>query len=333
MMGLDFFRRVVEPRAQHARPGQVVRNTLQTNATLLDDDWAEFLRTRLPGGVSVDGPRELDTYRVDRGGKPTFRPGRGRPRRAAAARGGVERAGDGEPRQPGPRRRRLPLPARRPRRALRPADPDRRPPRRRLLPTPSSPRRTATSSARSSTSGCGTTSGRSVQDFDTALAALAGPGGRRRVRPRAHLRDLGRARAHRRRLLPTTSTPAPEHHAGGRSAARPRGRTLLELVESPQQRAFGNASATCRRGAVPAGCGSPATAGALGPLRHRAGRRSRAPPPLCGDTGASSTRRPADAVLADACGPAARPPTDDPDGASDRTAAAPVEEKAGEHHG
>ena len=74
MMGLDFFRRVVDLERQHARPGQVVRNTLQTNATLLDDDWAEFLREHdFLVGVSVDGPRELhDTYRVDRGGKPTF---------------------------------------------------------------------------------------------------------------------------------------------------------------------------------------------------------------------------------------------------------------------
>ena len=74
MMGLDFFRRVIELERRYARPGQVVRNTLQTNATLLDDDWAQFLREHdFLVGVSVDGPRELhDAYRVDKGGKPTF---------------------------------------------------------------------------------------------------------------------------------------------------------------------------------------------------------------------------------------------------------------------
>ena len=74
LMGLDFFRRSIELQQKYARPGQLVLNTLQTNATLLDDEWGAFLKEHnVLVGVSVDGPRELhDAYRVDKGGKPTF---------------------------------------------------------------------------------------------------------------------------------------------------------------------------------------------------------------------------------------------------------------------
>ena len=74
MMGLEFFRRSVELQQQFARPGQRVLNALQTNGTLLDDSWGEFLAEHgFLVGVSIDGPAELhDAYRVDKGGKPTF---------------------------------------------------------------------------------------------------------------------------------------------------------------------------------------------------------------------------------------------------------------------
>src|SRR5450631_4535000 len=44
LMGLDFFRRSIELQQKYARPGQLVLNTLQTNATLLDDEWGAFLK-------------------------------------------------------------------------------------------------------------------------------------------------------------------------------------------------------------------------------------------------------------------------------------------------
>ncbi|MHB1613325.1 MAG: anaerobic sulfatase maturase [Actinomycetes bacterium] len=74
MMGLDFFRHTVELEHALARPGQKILNTVQTNATLLDDVWGEFFAEHgFLVGVSIDGPRELhDAYRVDKGGKPTF---------------------------------------------------------------------------------------------------------------------------------------------------------------------------------------------------------------------------------------------------------------------
>ena len=74
LMGLDFFRRTLALERKHAPPGQRILNTVQTNATLIDDDWARFFRDNdFLVGVSIDGPREMhDAYRVDKGGKPTF---------------------------------------------------------------------------------------------------------------------------------------------------------------------------------------------------------------------------------------------------------------------
>jgi uncharacterized protein len=74
LMGVDFFRRALEIAERHRRPGQVLQHTMQTNATLLTDEWCALLREhRFLVGVSIDGPRELhDTYRVDKRGAPTF---------------------------------------------------------------------------------------------------------------------------------------------------------------------------------------------------------------------------------------------------------------------
>ncbi|MGA2471416.1 MAG: anaerobic sulfatase maturase [Solirubrobacteraceae bacterium] len=74
LMGLDFFRRSMELQRRYARPGQRILNTLQTNGTRLNDDWGAFLaENEFLVGISVDGPAEIhDTYRVSKGGKPTF---------------------------------------------------------------------------------------------------------------------------------------------------------------------------------------------------------------------------------------------------------------------
>jgi uncharacterized protein len=74
LMGLDFFRRVVELQPRHKKPFQRIENDLQTNGTLLDDEWAAFLKQHgFLVGLSLDGPRALhDIYRVNKGGSPTF---------------------------------------------------------------------------------------------------------------------------------------------------------------------------------------------------------------------------------------------------------------------
>ena len=74
LMGLPFFRRVVELQAKHLPAGRRVSNDLQTNGTLLDDDWCSFLAEHaFLVGLSIDGPRALhDFYRPTKKGKPTF---------------------------------------------------------------------------------------------------------------------------------------------------------------------------------------------------------------------------------------------------------------------
>lgn len=74
LMGLDFFRRVVELQAKHTPPGKRVQNALQTNGVLLDDHWCEFLSEHdFLVGLSIDGPANLhDKYRRDKQNRGTF---------------------------------------------------------------------------------------------------------------------------------------------------------------------------------------------------------------------------------------------------------------------
>jgi serine-type anaerobic sulfatase-maturating enzyme len=74
LMGLDFFKRSVELVEKHRKSGQHVAYTLQTNGTLLDDEWCAFFKEHnFLIGLSVDGPRPLhDAYRLDKGGQGTF---------------------------------------------------------------------------------------------------------------------------------------------------------------------------------------------------------------------------------------------------------------------
>ncbi len=74
LMGLDFFRRAIELQERYRRPGMTFENTMQTNGTLLDDEWCEFLAENdYLVGLSIDGPRQLhDAYRVNKSGRGTF---------------------------------------------------------------------------------------------------------------------------------------------------------------------------------------------------------------------------------------------------------------------
>ena len=73
LMGLDFFRRAVDLQKQYAGDRRIT-NSLQTNGTLLDDEWCKFLADHeFLVGLSIDGPEHIhDKYRLDRGGNPTF---------------------------------------------------------------------------------------------------------------------------------------------------------------------------------------------------------------------------------------------------------------------
>ncbi len=74
LMGLEFFKEVIELQKKHGTGGQSVTNTIQTNGTLLDEDWMEFLsRYNFLVGLSLDGPRDLhDPYRTCPDGQGSF---------------------------------------------------------------------------------------------------------------------------------------------------------------------------------------------------------------------------------------------------------------------
>ena len=74
LRGLDFYRKVVQLQKQYAKPHQRIENDLQTNGTLLNREWCEFLhQNRFLVGLSIDGPREFhDRYRISKNASPTF---------------------------------------------------------------------------------------------------------------------------------------------------------------------------------------------------------------------------------------------------------------------
>lgn len=74
LLGIEFFQKVIELEQKYKKPGQRIENDLQTNGTLLDDEWGTFLKKHnFLVGLSIDGPEELhDQYRVAKDGTPTF---------------------------------------------------------------------------------------------------------------------------------------------------------------------------------------------------------------------------------------------------------------------
>jgi uncharacterized protein len=73
LMGVAFFKKVVNLQMQYGAPGALVCNGFQTNATLITDELAEFLaQYKFLFGVSLDGPAQLhDHYRKTRSGAPS----------------------------------------------------------------------------------------------------------------------------------------------------------------------------------------------------------------------------------------------------------------------
>ncbi len=74
LAGLQFFEEVVALQARHAPPNTTISNVLQTNGTLLNEEWARFFHQyNFLVGVSIDGPREIhDAHRVTATGKGSF---------------------------------------------------------------------------------------------------------------------------------------------------------------------------------------------------------------------------------------------------------------------
>lgn len=74
LAGLPFFEKVLALQVKYFRAGQKIRNTIQTNATLIDDEWARFFKMHGFGvGVSLDGDKEShDRFRLSYGGRGSF---------------------------------------------------------------------------------------------------------------------------------------------------------------------------------------------------------------------------------------------------------------------
>jgi uncharacterized protein len=73
LIGLDFFRKVVAMQRKHQPSGVRIRNGIQTNGTLINEEWCSFLAAEgFEVGISIDGPKEMhDFYRIDRKQEPT----------------------------------------------------------------------------------------------------------------------------------------------------------------------------------------------------------------------------------------------------------------------
>lgn len=74
LMGTDFFKRVTALQQQYGRPGSRIFNALQTNATLIDLEFARYLAEyRFLTGISIDGPEDIhNKYRKRAGGSGSY---------------------------------------------------------------------------------------------------------------------------------------------------------------------------------------------------------------------------------------------------------------------
>jgi uncharacterized protein len=75
LAGLQYFERIVELQQKHLPEGCSILNGLQTNGTLLDERWCQFLADEnFVVGISLDGPEDLHSvYRGGKDGSPGFK--------------------------------------------------------------------------------------------------------------------------------------------------------------------------------------------------------------------------------------------------------------------
>jgi uncharacterized protein len=77
ILGLGYFRKITALQRKHQPPHRQIINGIQTNGTLLDEDWCRFLAAEgFTVGISLDGPQEMhDCYRVTKDQNPTHKLG------------------------------------------------------------------------------------------------------------------------------------------------------------------------------------------------------------------------------------------------------------------
>jgi uncharacterized protein len=75
ILGLDYFRLIRKLQEKHLPRGREAANGMQTNGTLLDEDWGRFLSEEgFSVGLSLDGPEDLhNTHRLTAAGGPTYK--------------------------------------------------------------------------------------------------------------------------------------------------------------------------------------------------------------------------------------------------------------------
>ena len=62
LMGLSFFQKIVNLQTKYCRARQRIENDLQTNGTLLNAEWAAFLKKHgFLVGLSIDGPLTISS--------------------------------------------------------------------------------------------------------------------------------------------------------------------------------------------------------------------------------------------------------------------------------
>ena len=73
MRSIDFYKKALALQKKYAH-GKQIDNVIQTNGTLLTDEWCEFFaKNHWLVGISIDGPQEYhDHYRVTPAGKPSW---------------------------------------------------------------------------------------------------------------------------------------------------------------------------------------------------------------------------------------------------------------------
>lgn len=74
MRPLSFYKRAMELQKKYAN-GRTIDNCIQTNGTLLTDEWCEFFaQNHWLVGISIDGPQpDHDHYRLTAAGKPSWK--------------------------------------------------------------------------------------------------------------------------------------------------------------------------------------------------------------------------------------------------------------------
>jgi uncharacterized protein len=74
MAGLDFFRNVLRYQKKYRPEGSTILNGIQTNGSLIDDEWGKFLSSEgFAVGLSIDGPEEFhNKYRLTAGNENSF---------------------------------------------------------------------------------------------------------------------------------------------------------------------------------------------------------------------------------------------------------------------